>query len=187
MNVSSVVAFLEKKGRYRIVHEPLHVADFSFEFDAVLRGPGDGSGLVVVLDGQEVPLGPLRRRLAAFRTVLERKGKNRSVTAVLLSPGPSSEDLDALASICRVITIENDAEIANELRALLPLALPAPMRTTATGWEALEERLAARVPSPLTASLLRAGRRDPEAVQKVLRTTIDNACSEAVKELEEIL
>jgi hypothetical protein len=187
MKVSDVVDFLKSKGRYETVSEPLHVADLSFEFDAVLRGPGESSALVVVLDAQGVPVKPLRRRLAAFRTVLERTGGNRSMSAVLLSPKASSDDVKALSGVCRVIPVESDSELRSRLGVLLPLALPDPIKSTTSGIEALEERLDPRRSSHLTANLIRAARRTPEAVQKVLRKAVEDACGEALEGREEVL
>ena len=50
MITSSVISILQLKGHYSLAHQPMHVADVDFNFDAVLVGPHDQCGLVLLLN-----------------------------------------------------------------------------------------------------------------------------------------
>lgn len=181
MTVSDVVAVLVEQGGYVATEEPLHVADLSFEFDAVLRGPDGENGLVVILDGRAAALGPLRRRLAAFRTVLERTGVQRPITVALLATGGGSQDFEALRSVCRVVELTPEEDLSKQLRPLLPLKVPKPVEATEPAMEALRIELGRSVKNPLVLDILRASKKGENEVRDAVRAAVGDLCAGALE------
>ena len=174
-----VLTVLEEQGGYRPVRQPLQVVDvdFKFGFDAVLVGPQNQDGLVIVLSAEDAPSGSLQRKVKAFILLLERTGSTRPVSLVLLTAEQSTKPVAALEAICRVILVPDDAEPEQALHPLLPLTIPAVPENLESAEDAINFELGSDAASPLVSALLRAARKGPEDVRDIVRSAVDNVAA----------
>lgn len=182
MTVRAVVTLLTKDGKYRLISDGIHISELEFRFDAILIGPGDERGLVIVLDIRTEPLAPLRRRLRSFAQVLQRTGANRPLTAVLVGSTFTADELHATRAVCRVVLVGSDESLQSCLTPLLPLTLPTPVAQTVSTMALLRTRLADKIVSrSLTGTLLRASERGSVAVRDSIRGRVDRICRKALE------
>ena len=182
MSVREVVTLLIKDGKYRLISDGIHISELEFRFDAILLGPGDERGLVIVLDIRTEPLAPLRRRLRSFAQVLQRTGSNRPLTAVLVGSGFTADELHATRAVCRVVLVQSDESVQSCLTPLLPLTLPDPVAQTVSATTLLRTELADKFASrSLAGTLLRASERGSEAVRDSIRDRVDRICRKALE------
>lgn len=178
MIIHSVVDVLESKGNYHRVPQPLHIADveFQFQFNAVLRGPGDQGSLVLVSSTIDIPISAVERRIKAFSIILGRSGSMRPITLVLITGNPNEETITALQDLCRVIVVPSDVEDPKGyLRTLLPLDLPDPVKTMESADIALREELGDNINDPLISKLLKAASKGSTEVELAMRELINHA------------
>jgi hypothetical protein len=171
--IIGLVKRLEAAG-YQALSTPFKVASVDFEFTAALLGTaGRGLDLVLIVDTATGEHGDrdavkVRQRVEALSRALDITG-SRYVLTVVLAGASLPGDIDALASTCRVLTIEHASldgdglpinEVTAEalddhIRVLLPLDLRTEEAAEATEGNPLGELLSA-VPSTLDKELVRA-------------------------------
>jgi hypothetical protein len=122
------IEFLKVNG-YRSVQQPIGVRSASFMFDAVLTT--DKSLDLVILQDTTVGSGErLRRELLAFGRSLDVLGSRRTLTLVLVGQPLEAVTLEALAQICRILSVrllkDDESRLRDSLAILLPLELPDP-------------------------------------------------------------
>ncbi len=184
--LSHVVDVLTTQAGYAIQPRLVSVADVEFEFDAILRGPGDGESVVIVMDGDESRIPLAISRMRALSHTMLRSGSTRPLTLVLLTEESDSASLRELATICRVIQVKgvsSDA-VADELRALLPLKLPEPTTPQADAGRLLRSALGDLTSDPFVGALLAAARRDTDAVQQEVQKAITAAIADNLDEVD---
>lgn len=181
MSIEQISDILTKIGGFRRVPEPLHIAefDFAFEFDAVLEGPGDQHGLVLISDVSRNSLPVIERRLRAFTLALSRTSSARTICLVLFGSqfGSSNSVLTEIESICRIVLVPTSSEPGFALRALLPINLPEPGQRVVTADEALAVELAKGPVDELMKQLQKSARVSADAVQLAMRKAIEDACT----------
>ena len=173
MNFELLTAFLKDKGGYKPTPPPLHILDVDFAFDAVLIGPEDHNGLVLVHEVKNSSLGPISKKLKALSLALERTESTRTVTLLLLGDLPTTPPLSELNKLCRVIVVSSDATLEESLASILPLELPQAMASTESADAALRAEASFDFSDPLIAKLLKAAKENETEVQKAMRSTID--------------
>lgn len=171
MTPELIINTLERRGNYRRVAQPLHIADVDFDFSGALVGPGDQQALTLILDGSQITIAAALRRLKAFAVVLERSVSTRPINVVLLAESPDRADVAALEQIARVIVVQPHQELENALHILLPLKLPEPIPASESAEKTLREELQA-TKSPLTLRLLKAGKKSASAVEEEMRKAL---------------
>lgn len=181
MSVQAVVSLLIEDGKYQIISDAIHISELVFRFDAMLIGPGDERGLVIVLDIRTEPLAPLRRRLRSFAQVMQRTGPNRPLTAVLVGSTFTASELHATRSVCRVILVDPQDGIRSSLTPLLPLTLPDPVTHTVSATTLFRTQLAGKIElRPLGSTLLRASERGSDTVRDAVRDRVARICRKAL-------
>ena len=186
MTIESIVEILQLKGHFRQAPKLVHIADadLKFDFDAILVGPGNEGGIVLVLDAADKALGAILRKLKAFSLVLDRSGSMRPMTLVLVTRDPDDPNIAALEEFTRVIVVSPERDTETCLRALLPLHLPKPLKSTESAEAALRDELGDDIRDPLITRLLKAGLKGSTDVESKMREVIDRLASEAFKDKE---
>lgn len=183
---TQVTEFLTRRGRYEVVPEPLHVADLEFEFPAVLKGPPNHPGLVVVLDDSSSSAEAVVRRLRAFRTVLTRSGARRPITVILYHTDFPPDAVNEIREVCRVIPVDRAEDINDRLRPLLPLNLPDAISAVSTAEATLLTFLGSSAGAPIVKALLRASSDSTERVRDVIRERARKISQEALNSAREL-
>ena len=80
-----VAVILTEKGGFQLQPRLVLVDDVDFEFDAILRGPSDSEGLVVVMQADEGRVPMALSLIRAMSQLMLRSGSMRPLTLVLLS------------------------------------------------------------------------------------------------------
>jgi hypothetical protein len=179
-----VISFLTERGGYHVQPRLVSVADVDFEFDGILRGPGDGAGIVVLMQADDNRMAMAISRIRALSHTMLRSGSTRPLTLVLLASNIDGTVLRDLSSICRVVQVEGseDEEILRDLRSLLPLVLPEPTEAQADAGRLLRDALGSIASEPFVAALLSAGRRSDSAVEEEVGNAISIAIAEQLGE-----
>lgn len=170
--LNRVLEILQRRGGYKLVPEPLHIAEIEFKFPAVLQGPTNMPGLVVVIDGEDAPADAIVRRLRGFRTVLSRRGLRRPITAVLIHPVLPLDAMESLKGVCRIISLQDGEDPTLNLRPLLPLDLPEPIREIASAKEAFSSSIGDLKDFLLVENLLSAAEKGAEQVRNEVRNAV---------------
>lgn len=126
--VERVVAFL-KQADFRLLPAPLIIRQSTFEFPAVLMGPGEASDIVLVADTVNAKDTELVRRIQGVARSLDLARSRNPLTAVLVGPRPVSENVTKLMQVCRVLPVgtiphaedQAAAHLSNWLAVLTPL------------------------------------------------------------------
>ena len=172
--LTKVLEILQHAG-YRIIPPPLKIVDIDFQsdFQAVLIGPRNQQSMVVVLDASRTPIEVAKRRINALATTLDRSGSEIPLTLVLLMSDSESQKAAELDTICRVVRVLDPTDPENDLRPLLPLALPEPAEPLPSALPVLLRNLGAQNDDRFEASLAETAKRGPSAVTEAVRATID--------------
>jgi hypothetical protein len=94
------------------VHTPFQVASVRFDFTAVLQGQkGRGFDIVLIMDTSAGEHGDksgsrTRQRIEALSRALDVSGSRLVLTAILAGAPLPTADVEAIARICRVLTVE---------------------------------------------------------------------------------
>jgi len=188
MNADLISSVLESHGGYRLASQPLriHDIDFSGDFDAVLQGPDDERGLVLVLDATSLSLWTIQRRLTAVLSALTRTGSMRPVTVVLITTGDLEYSTAAdFGALCRVIVIPAESNPHERLRTLLRLRLKLPgEQAVETADAVLREELGDGVTDPFVNALIEAARKGRSEVERIVREQIDRVAESPMREGE---
>jgi acetolactate synthase small subunit len=186
MSVERAAMLLATRGGYRRASEPLHVADLAFQFDAVFVGPNDQQHLVVIYDANQDRSDAVARRLRAFGVVLQRSGTRRSVTLVVLNSAGTRSRLRELEDVCRVVYIESERTLEDELAILLPLPIPEPLNSMRTAEAALQRALGPQQTDPLTSAILTAAASGGEsAVRDAMLQYLSQIADRALEEADD--
>jgi hypothetical protein len=186
--IDDIIRALEKRGGYTRAAEPPLISgvDFKGVFDAVLVGPKDQNGLVLVRGAEIASMGEIRRVVKAFTTALDRTGSTRPITLVLATMvSPDDPSILALQDSCRVITVPAGGKLEGYLRVLLPLKLPSRETGTKTADSALRDELEDSLEDPLIAALIRAARKNSDEVQRRMREEINRVAALGPSEMED--
>ncbi len=182
--LTQVVTILTTSGAYRTQPRLVAVDDVDFEFDAILRGPAECQGLVLVLNCDPGRLPMAISRLRAFNQMMLRTGSLRPLSLVAVTRLEEGELLRELEALCRVIRVSegDESTVRIQLRGLLPLSLPEPESPHGDVTRMLRESLAGIRPEDVVASLMAAGRRGEVAVEEAVISAINAAIAEAMAE-----
>ena len=126
--VKRVVDFL-KGVEFRLLPSPLVIRQSTFEFSAVLMGPGEGSDIVLIVDTVNSKDAEIVRRIQGFARALDSARSRNPLTAVLVGPRPAPDHLKKLIQVCRVLPVgtipygadKAKAHFSNWLAVLTPL------------------------------------------------------------------
>lgn len=127
-SVQRVVDFL-KKAEFRLLPSPMVIRQSTFEFSAVMMGPGDASDIVLIADTVNAKDAEIVRRIQGVARALDLARSRNPLTAVLVGPRPQPNSLARLMQVCRVLPVgtvpSNDgktkAHLSNWLAVLTPL------------------------------------------------------------------
>ena len=183
MPVDNIIQILERSGGYRRAPQPLQISEVEFKgmFDAVLVGPMDQNGLVLVLGAESPHIEQIKYAVKAFATALDRAGSMRPFTLVLATTvDVDDRALVALQDYCRVIAVPSSGKAEDYLRVLLPLRLPSPEARKKSADSALREELKDSKEDPLIDALITAARKSSDEVQRKMREEINRV---AVRDL----
>jgi len=172
--LTKVLEILQHAG-YRIVPPPLKIVDIDFQSDflAVLIGPRSQQSMVVVLDASRTPVEVARRRVNALATTLDRSGSEIPLTLVLINSDSEERKTADLDAICRVVRVFDPTAPQNDLRPLLPLALPEPTEPLPSALPTLFKNIGALAQDPFETSLAEMARRGPSPVTDAVRARIE--------------
>ena len=176
MSVDNVIQILERSGGYKRAPQPLRISEVEFKgtFDAVLVGPFDQNGLVLVLGAEPPHVEQVEYAVKAFATALDRVGSMRPFTLVLVTTvGVDDPGMVALQDVCRLITVPPKGKLEDHLRVLLPLKLPSPEARKKSADSALRDELGDNKEDPLIDALIRAARKNSGEVQRRMREEIN--------------
>ena len=153
---------LTRDGRFQR-RAKLVSGNLNFEFDAVLTGPHDATGLVTLLRVTADRIADSRREILALIEFLKRSGSRRPLVVIAITQAASAADVLAvrafateISSLCRVLEIPFDTasrstsstELRQWLSPLLPIELPQPVASR----KSPEQRLLEAVKSSKTLS-----------------------------------
>jgi|GEM_PF-3488150 hypothetical protein len=170
-----VIALLSEHDWYEQQPQLVMVDDIDFQFDAVLKGPLGGEGLVVVATSDRHHIGTVVSRLRALSTVMLRSGSTRPLAAVVIADDLVPAQVEELSTVCRVILVSDckPDSVKRFLRPLLPIEFPTPQSTTARPIELLREALGQQGESSLMKSLLTAAGENAGMVQEQMQREIE--------------
>jgi hypothetical protein len=151
------------------------VAEIEFRFAAVLVGPGQADGLVIVVDLQANTSSTTSRKLRGLITVLDRLESRRTVSVILVIRAEVQIALEELEKLCHIVIVQPEGVLENSLRSLLPLVLPTPEANTSNAEAILRRELDSAGDEPFINQLIAASHSSQTEVENVLRTAIDNA------------
>ena len=188
MFVDDIIQVLETRGGYNRAREPLEISGVEFKgmFDAVLVGPKDQNGLVLVRRTEATFVGEIKRAVKALVTALDRTGSMRPVTLVLATTvSPEDPAIVALHDSCRLIAVPPGGNPEDFLRVLLPLKLPSPETAKKSADSALRGELNDSKDDPLIDTLVRAARKGSDEVQRRMREEINCVAALGPSEMED--
>jgi hypothetical protein len=197
----AIIARLEKVG-YRQLQTPFQVASVRFDFTAVLQGrEGRGFDIILIIDTSAGEHGDksgarTRQRIEALSRALDVSGSHLVLTAILAGAPLPTTDVDAIARICRVLTVEGielnaegfpateqaARELDDRLRILLPLQLQMGRGSAADPIGEVETRLPGAVSRDVAKKVLGATARGDRAVARAVRELLEEALRPGVPE-----
>jgi hypothetical protein len=101
----------------------------TFEFSAVMMGPGDASDIVIIADTVNDKDAEIVRAIQGVARALDLVRARNPLTAVLVGPRPLPDSLTKLMQVCRVLPVgtippgadSSSAHLSNWLAILTPL------------------------------------------------------------------
>lgn len=126
--VERVVAFL-KDADFRLLPAPLVISQTTFDFPAVMMGPGDATEIVLVSDTVDAKDAEIVRRIHGVARALDIARSRNPLTAVLVGPRLHPDHLSKVMQVCRALSVgtvpvvpdETIAHLSNWLAVLTPL------------------------------------------------------------------
>ena len=126
--VERVVAFL-KDANFRLLPPPFVVSQTTFEFPAVMMGPGNASEIVLVCDTVDAKDAEIVRRVHGVARALDIARARNPLTAVLVGPRLNPDYLSKVMQVCRALSVgtvpavpdETRTHLSNWLAVLTPL------------------------------------------------------------------
>jgi len=170
-----VIALLTANDWYEQQPQLVMVDDIDFRFDAVLKGPLGGEGLVVVATSDRHHIGTVVSRLRALSSVMLRSGSTRPLAAVVIADELVPAQVEELSTVCRVILVADGKpdSVSRFLRPLLPIEFSTPQSSAARPIDVLRAALGKKSESPLMKSLLAASEESAEMVQEQMQGEIE--------------
>jgi hypothetical protein len=196
---NAIIARLEAEG-YQRVATPFQVASVRFDFTAVLQGQkGRGFDIVLIMDTSAGEHGDksgsrTRQRIEALSRALDVSGSRLVLTAILAGAPLPTADVEAIARICRVLTVESAElnkegasvseeaarELDDKLRILLPLALEKDHGSAVDPIGEVENRLPASVDRAVAQAVFAGSARGDRAVARAVRDLLEAALKPGV-------
>nr|WP_320141206.1 hypothetical protein [uncultured Cohaesibacter sp.] len=126
--VERVVAFL-KDANFRLLPPPFVISQTTFEFPAVMMGPGNASEIVLVCDTVDAKDAEIVRRIHGVARALDIARARNPLTAVLVGPRLNPDYLNKVMQVCRALSVgtvpavpdETRTHLSNWLAVLTPL------------------------------------------------------------------
>lgn len=171
VTVARVAELLVADG-YRIRPQIVRIGVEAFRFDAVLEGPHDARGVVLVADGS-TPAATLRRTLQTLLMSLEAAASTRPVTLVVV--GEVHEEIERFCRVIRIGRELTDGDLGRALTTLRPLRLPDTRPATSRVAEVLRAQLGSEVDEPNVRVLLAAAEEGASSVESRLRHLLEQA------------
>ena len=175
--LKQIVGLLTPENWYAQQPPLVLVDEASFPFDAVLKGPRDSAGLVVIAAADDGNFGAIVSRLRAFSNALLRRNSMRPLAVVLIGDKLDARAQSELSSVCRVICVSRTAASpAAVRRALLPLLkieFPQTQTQTARPLDLLRSVLGKKAETSLVRTLLRAAEKGGDSVQSEMQSDIE--------------
>jgi hypothetical protein len=175
----SVVQILVDEGGYRELPRPLKVGSLSFDFTYALVAGNKANDLVIVIElKSDTADDTVIRKVLSLTRALDVLQSKRSVTAVLTSGQATSQTVQSMSRVCRVLPVGAPSgpkainAVHDWLSVLLPLVQPPPVETL-IDWEGdLRRNIPANAAGPLLEELLSAAPAGKLAVEQVLASAI---------------
>tara|TARA_R110001606_G_scaffold241078_1_gene389086 strand:- start:15465 stop:16088 length:624 start_codon:yes stop_codon:yes gene_type:complete len=187
--IESIIRLLHEAG-YRELATPFRVATVEFEFTAALRGSDRRAlDLVLLVDTTTGNFGDrdsarVNQRVGALGRALDVTG-SRYVVTVILAGAVLGDEIEMLAETCRVLhvdrvqlgtdgmlTEEARKRLEDQIRVLLPLALPPPLASgeeeNGSVMDQLVRALPSRADKELEAAILEASKLGEQAVTNAM-------------------
>ncbi|MBB4659599.1 hypothetical protein GGQ59_002136 [Parvularcula dongshanensis] len=122
------MAFLANAGFHELPL-PLVIRQSTFEFAAVMMGPGDASDIVLIADTVDARDADVVRRIQGVARALDLARSRNPLTCVLVGPRPHPDHLSRLMQVCRVLPVgtipsgeeHSEEHLSNWLAVLTPL------------------------------------------------------------------
>ena len=176
-----VLGDLEESG-FRRQAAVLRVVELSFTFDAVYLSPGGHDGLTLVIEQPEVDVEALLRRLHRLALALINAESRRPVTLILVSEPLSSQQLDEIRPLVRLIPVDRVAQDASEvddvLREFHPLVLENVEAQPTDAGGALATELGTLATSGAVAQIMGAAPEGVDAVDALFRDLMRTALAD---------
>ena len=126
--VERVVAFL-KDADFWLLPAPLVISQTTFDFPAVMMGPGNASEIVLVSDTVNAKDAEIVRRIHGVARALDIARSRNPLTAVLVGPRLHPDHLSKVMQVCRALSVgtvpvvpdETRTHLSNWLAVLTPL------------------------------------------------------------------
>jgi|GEM_PF-2689958 len=178
--VNAIVKVLVNTGAYKSQKSPVYIADadLSFDADAVLVGPDDRTGLILVIDGHRTEPDVALRKVRSLAMVLDRVGSRRTLSVVIVTDKLNHPSIKSMENFCRLIAVHPADKPEYAIRSLLPVALPRPEKIRISFDEVLEREMDDLVNDAFFGDLRAASERSVEAVEEVLIRGLDGVASD---------
>jgi hypothetical protein len=175
----SVTRILIEEGGYKELPRPLKVGSLSFDFAHALVAGDKANDLVIVIElkGDTADDSVIRKILSLTRALDVLQSK-RSVTVVLTSGPVSTETVQSISRVCRVLAVGAPSgpkamdAVRDWISVLLPLVQPPPVETLVDWQSDLRSSIPKNMAGPLMDELLIAASAGRSAVEQVLASTI---------------
>jgi hypothetical protein len=185
----SVTQILIEEGGYKELPRPLKVGSLSFDFAHALVAGDKANDLVVVIElkGDTADEGVIRKVLSLTRALDVLQSK-RSVTVVLTSGQVSTEIVQSISRVCRVLAVGAPSgpkamdAVRDWISVLLPLIQPPPVETLVDWQSDLRSSIPKNLAEPLMDELLIAASAGRSAVEQVLSSTIQARVASVLEE-----
>jgi hypothetical protein len=171
--VQRVVTLLTNAG-YRSREAPMAIASVPFEFAAMLVGADRALDLIVVIDTIVESESRIRQKVEGLSRALDLVASRRPLTVVLVGPTPRSSTQEALARVCRVLSVGTptgngaDGFLSDALAVLLPLDLPQASEVVANPLGEVRKQLPTSEVAKDVSTLFEAALSGTEAVKQAL-------------------
>ena len=174
MNIEDVVQFLKERAGYTQAANSLALLGMQLSFDAVLIGPEQHDGLLLIESAAGRGLNLLLNKMKALALALERTDSARTLTLVLLDSEPAIPAYVELNRICRLFILQENIPLEQALASILPLFLPAPVMAGDGAENTLKSELDEEANNPVVMKLIRAARVGEFEVEKSVRETVED-------------
>lgn len=112
--------------------KPFQISKISFDVPAAYIGSQPSPDLILIVDTEQEHEARICRKVEGVARALDVVGSRRPITTIITGPKPSSDTIDALTKVCRVLPVgsrsvgDQESALRGWLSILLPLELPEP-------------------------------------------------------------